>query len=600
MSRHQEIKRKVETMLAERPSDISPHDWAHLTLIKKFPTMMFQYSPLNPQTHDFRLITLLPGGRDDAIKCRLTEACFKDSPRYEALSYTWGGKPAGFPMIEVDGLQFPIFSNLRIALFHLRSEDVDRVIWIDAVCIDQLNEKEKSSQIQKMREIYRGATRVLVWLGQSAEDSDLAMSLIPKISTIVLNDIPVHIEDEEKRKAWDALLLLFRRPWWTRCWVIQEIAAATSDPLVGCGKRWLTWSQFALATDLMIKSVSERVLQTPPITFAILQTVRDNKAHRIQDLLERSVQFAATKAQDMVFSLLGLVNEDERSAFKPDYSKSVAQVYTEVAKYLLGNDINVLCFYTNSSFHDLPSWVPDWSRFCARWPLWMPGMYRAGSTQRTKIEFVGDGRTLKVKGIIVDHIQHVDTKSRITLSSSPDTDSTTEEVVDNIEAVLDEAMKQLPSSKRRLLDPQISDALWRTLVTNRFLFGRAHTMGSKIAPQTFGKMFEVFRNRSPVPLSFQPQMPLPQRKQEYVKDFLQSMQLGDQRFFVTANGRIGIGPHDLQKDDVVVIILGADMPFVLRARGDIYQLIGCSYVHGAMNGQLFKSKVHELRTFAIK
>ncbi|MCJ1315428.1 hypothetical protein MMC15_000747 [Xylographa vitiligo] len=599
MSPHGQTRKDLEALLAERPPDVSPHNWAHMILIKKFPTMMFQYSPLNPQTHDFRLITLLPGGRDDPIKCRVTKACFRDSPRYEALSYAWG-EPAGLLTIDVDGLQFPVFSNLQIALAHLRSDVVGRVLWIDAICIEQLNDKEKSNQIQKMREIYRGATRVLVWLGPAAEDSDLAMNLIPKISTIVLDDIPFHIEDEEKRKAWDALLRLFRRPWWTRCWVIQEIAAATSDPLVGCGKIWLNWSQLALAADLMTRSVSERVLQTLPSTFTMLQMVRNNKEYRIQTLLEGSVAFAATEVQDMVYSLLGLVTEDDRSAIQPDYSKSVRQVYTEVANHLLKNDINVLCFYTNSSFHDLPSWVPDWSRFGAPWPLWMPGVYRAGSTQRTKIDFVGDGCTLEVKGIIMDHVQHVDTKSRITLSSSPDTDSTVEEVVDNIEALLDEAMKQLPSSKRKLLDPERSDALWRTLVTNRVLLGRAHTLGSKIAPKIFGKMFEVFRNRSSVPASFQPKMPLQQRKQEYIKIFVQSMQLGDHRFFVTANGRIGIGPHTLRKDDVVAIILGADMPFVFRARGEIYQLIGCSYVHGVMNGELLNHKAHKPRTFVVR
>ncbi|MCJ1280944.1 hypothetical protein MMC26_000262 [Xylographa opegraphella] len=599
MSRDRQVREAVAAMLAERPSNISHHNWAHMTLIERFPTTMFRHSPLNPQMHDFRLLTLLPGGRDDTIKCTLTEACLRDSLRYEALSYTWAGEPGGFPMIEVNGLQFPVSPNLHLALSHLRSEVVDRVLWIDAISIDQLNDKEKGGQIQMMGEIYKGASRVLVWLGQAAEDSDLAMSLIPKINTITLDDVPFSIEDDEKRKAWDALLRLFRRPWWTRCWVIQEIAAASSDPLVGCGKVWLDWSRFAHAVNLMSGSVSERVLQTASPTFTLMQIVRDDKTHRIQDLLKYSVQFAATEAQDMVFSLLGLVNDDDRSALKLDYSKSVRQVFTEVAKHLLRNDINVLCFYTNSSCHDLPSWVPDWSRFQARWPLWMPGMYRAGSAQSRKIRFIGDGLTLMAEGILMDQIEHVDTKSRLTLSSSPDTDSTPEEVVDNIEALL-ETVKQLPASKRKLLDPQRSDALWRTLVTNRLLLGRAHTMGSEIAPQKLGKMFEVFRNRSPVPAFFHPQMPQQQRKQEYIKEFVQSMQLGDQRFFVTADGRMGIGPHALRKDDVLAIIFGADMPFVFRARGESYQLIGCSYVDGVMNGELFKSKMHGKRTFVIR
>ncbi len=63
------------------------------------------------------------------------------------------------------------------------------------------------------------------------------------------------------------------------------------------------------------------------------------------------------------------------------------------------------------------------------------------------------------------------------------------------------------------------------------------------------------------------------------------MQLGDQRVFVTRNGRIGLGPHQRQRDDMVVLFFGADMPFVLRSTGALYRLMRPADVHGVMNGE---------------
>ena len=93
MSLYEQTRKEVEAILNERPLDILPHDWAHMTLIKRFPRRTFRYLTLNPKAHDLRLISLLSGGRFDEIKCRLMEVSIKDNPCYEALSYTWGGGP---------------------------------------------------------------------------------------------------------------------------------------------------------------------------------------------------------------------------------------------------------------------------------------------------------------------------------------------------------------------------------------------------------------------------------------------------------------------------------------------------------------------------
>ncbi|OCL05684.1 hypothetical protein AOQ84DRAFT_298427, partial [Glonium stellatum] len=136
-----------------------------------------------------RILILLPGQWSDPIKCELHHAYIcKDRdpvepqyenpegehPMYEALSYTWGD-PSVQKTIELCGTPFDVGANLESALRHLRTEEHPRRLWIDAICIDQHNLEERSIQVLKMTHIYRQASRVLVWLGEESDNSNMAM-----------------------------------------------------------------------------------------------------------------------------------------------------------------------------------------------------------------------------------------------------------------------------------------------------------------------------------------------------------------------------------------------------------------------------------------
>ena len=571
------------------------------------PSIIFQYSPLNSKSREIRLLSVLHGARSDRIQCRINHVSLDDDPKFEALSYTWGNKFQDVYPVFLNNLELPISRTLWEALLHLRSEKEDRILWIDALCINQVDELEKGFQIQKMRDIYQAAARVLIWLGESWDDSDLAMELVTKIPSIDLDNIPFDITDEGTRRPWDALLALVRRSWWTRCWVLQEVAMASSEPLVGCGNVWLPWSTFILASDLMIRSTSSWVIQTLPLTYSILSNARGEKGsiQSIDMLLTVAYRFEATNPRDKVYSLLGLARDEDRAAIQPNYLKSVKEIYIEVVRYILPKNINILCFNVNSPRHGLPSWVPDWSLSEQRWPLWMPSRYRASGKFPAIIALSSDPSLLKICGVMLDKIRYFDSRSRIDSSLPQELDSPETEVLDNIEATLQQAIKENHSCKFKSLDPRLSDALWRTLVTDRSLIGRPDEVGDKSPPVTYGNMFEVFRGRMPVPENFMPNLALEERKAKYTHDFVGSMQLGDQRFFVTAGGRIGLGPHQMQKNDKVVVLFGVDMPFIFRDMGKHYRMIGPAYVHGQMNGEgvNFKSK-NELRqrtkTFNVK
>ncbi|PMD19241.1 HET-domain-containing protein, partial [Hyaloscypha hepaticicola] len=132
----------------------------------------FEYSRLPVAQNEIRLITLLPGRKNDQIECELSirklEALADNTP-YEALSYCWGTMGAAMKIHIYDGSSrigiVLVTPTLHNALLVFRREQAARKLWIDAICIDQMNDKEKNLQIPLMRQIYGGSSGLLIWLG---------------------------------------------------------------------------------------------------------------------------------------------------------------------------------------------------------------------------------------------------------------------------------------------------------------------------------------------------------------------------------------------------------------------------------------------------
>lgn len=99
------------------------------------------------------------------------------------------------------------------------------LVKVDAVCINQIDAAEKERQVQMMKDIFSKAEVTYIWLGEATDGSDLAMDLI---SNIKREDFEEYAPEDP---TWEALKLLFQRPWWTRTWVIQE-ALLSPRPLV--------------------------------------------------------------------------------------------------------------------------------------------------------------------------------------------------------------------------------------------------------------------------------------------------------------------------------------------------------------------------------
>ncbi|KUI68532.1 Heterokaryon incompatibility protein 6, OR allele [Cytospora mali] len=130
--------------------------------------MSLEYQPLNTYLNEIRLLSLQPSKNiDGPIACSLSTISLDDKPLFEALSYVWGGATATADIF-VDGVAFSATTNLHDALKHIRPRTGDpRIMWIDAICINQNDDSERNHQVPLMQRIYSGAAAAVVWLGPS-------------------------------------------------------------------------------------------------------------------------------------------------------------------------------------------------------------------------------------------------------------------------------------------------------------------------------------------------------------------------------------------------------------------------------------------------
>lgn len=140
--------------------------------------MSYKYAALPPSSGSFRICILRKGERNDSISIDLITVEHRTSEalttaivltvelagEYEALSYQWYLKEVGGEKntIKVDDTDFVVGRNLYYALLELRNTEVNRKLWIDAICIDQENIEERNNQVDMMESIYREAAGVLV------------------------------------------------------------------------------------------------------------------------------------------------------------------------------------------------------------------------------------------------------------------------------------------------------------------------------------------------------------------------------------------------------------------------------------------------------
>jgi hypothetical protein len=180
----------------------------------------YRYSRLTLPTN-IRLLRLLPREIDpNNIRCELFEYSLLDvaasSHLYEAISYVWGSREELQDII-IDNRSFKVTRNLFTALRYIRDDKLPRIIWVDAVCINQKKDEEKEHQIALMAEIYAKSSRVVIWLGDTEDDGDQALETIRLIGAESTDFSTANLSAKELSQQ--KILQLLKRPWFQRIWV---------------------------------------------------------------------------------------------------------------------------------------------------------------------------------------------------------------------------------------------------------------------------------------------------------------------------------------------------------------------------------------------
>ena len=241
-----------------RPS-IVESDYGRVAGRKHQPPPAYTHDPLPNRRGCIRLLNLFSSSPNNPqIECELITIEFDErgntDRKYEALSWCWGtAKHNSYINIRKGRKIYAkyVSPDLVSALRALRHPRVDRYLWIDAVCIDQENFLERNHQVEMMSDIYGKAEQVCIWLGDGDKASQIALNFVKK-EVLQLQNFDELCESEQASSKWGALLDLMQRPWFSRRWVVQEIALARTAKIY-CGTDRIAWSKFAIAVELFVE-----------------------------------------------------------------------------------------------------------------------------------------------------------------------------------------------------------------------------------------------------------------------------------------------------------------------------------------------------------
>lgn len=360
----------------------------------------FQGTVPHRQLHgdELRYVRLLPGAFDEPITCELVYSAPIEDRSYEALSYAWGDPNETSP-ITLNGQTFPVTTNLRDALQHLRYADKPRMLWIDALCINQSDLAERSVLIQRMKGIYRLSGTTIAWLGTAAPLQQPvvqhAFNLAARLATLGPTSKGRRILAEQGFVTEHLQVLTYMREicvrrWFFRVWVIQEVTGNTSDGAgtprqidLVCGSSTIPLETFAKAcmSATNIKhTIGKRMIRNCPVVNVrrvnaisgylqkqrALDTITLTPAHYLAALLILTSGAESTEAKDNIYALLGLLPEGALEQLppelSPDYEKADSAVLHSYAVYLIDNAGFIDMMYQSRGRHPLATWIPDWAK----------------------------------------------------------------------------------------------------------------------------------------------------------------------------------------------------------------------------------------------
>jgi hypothetical protein len=614
----------------------------------------YVYEPLNLKERRIRLLRVTRCKYDhwESFRGNLVKVSFRgslvevslDNPefKYLAISYRWGDSKVVSTMpCDGDDKKLCITQSVLSILETVLQCGRTIHVWIDALCIDQKNLDEKSHQVGLMKDVYKNAYEVVVCLGEPTEDSNRAMDAIYPLKKAYHASQNSQTVSSPELPSLVYLGSLLRRPWFSRIWVIQEVAVASSVTIV-CGNRAVRlsdftdvlWSLALFGHEAQIrghdrKTVNDSLFVRPPEGYTngvrmaeIKFSLGQPKHMPFSEILMALCHFDSTNPRDKLYALLGFV-EDEDLPFRPDYSESnsTENLYKTTASYMLQQDPSMYVLqragtgYSRSeALKDLPSWVPDWSsvdKEIKNFGSQKRSEFRAGGAQDRKPRWL-NSELLAIDGIAIDTVAHMSSVRPGPPNGNKPNDP-----------------EKAALRKKEILQFKAKSWLWfrqaEDMVSSLQASGDTalwKDSEEKVYPIK-GKEQETLRGAftktvisNERPLDAKPDDALYMSMWRRVVAFHEPDSPGGEvdgntfnynstvtgstsqrRFFTTKGGLMGLtSPGTRERDekyegDTVCIFQGAVTPFIIRknrvceGEGQTWTLVGEAYVHGLMEGE---------------
>ncbi|KAL8856325.1 MAG: hypothetical protein Q9178_007089 [Gyalolechia marmorata] len=582
------------------------------------PDMPFTYTPLKGK--EIRLLALMDQGwtadeGEDGINCILLHLDPDLIPSYECLSYAWG--PTNNKQLRVwcNRRSFLVSTGLLSALKCLRAGcKGPKFLWIGQFCINQNDAIEKGKQVQRMAEIYQGAERVLLFPGLHPSFPLVIKFIFDFINRFVRanndesgifpqrwslysaddlsEEYDIPLPDKEE---WTAVRCLLSSPVFRRTWIMQELILAREIrimineqeyPFDKDGSR--DFKDFvAMHHQRYVSDVIGQYLGIEAVDITGLIRTRLSYRHfprsstlALLPLLCEFRGLGVSDPRDKVYGVLSIANDAKHLGILPDYSASTTTCYIDTARKLITKtqSLDVLtCKETLRQIDGLPTWAPDWS--CSKLELFGNDigkdekLYNATKGLKLTIRNLKDGCKLGIQGIYIDTITSI----------------TTGLVDDKLTGAIEDLYGyglwwlraySFIGPRYPHTNETLAQALGRTRLGDRY------GENDKLAMERHGlmdaKFYEVREGELPEVWDETDQESRKLQRWITIVGTMSSYRV----LFTTVEKYMGLAPLTARIGDMIFLLPGADVPFVLRhVRDEEYELVGQCYTHGIMYGE---------------
>ncbi|KAK4951410.1 hypothetical protein LTR10_010384 [Elasticomyces elasticus] len=580
----------------------------------------YVYRRLNPEHQETRLLEVFPDKYHKPLKVVIRPMSLH--AKYETISYAWGDPTPSARIAVSDGGLFSRKRHLLVpveteaALKRVRLPDSSRVVWIDAVCINQANDDERGQQVAIMSEIYRSSNGNLIYLGDEdglVESAVANMNSIYEEMRLRTNDFTAvqsilyytrggfrHIEESLGVPLDpEAFIDLIGRPWFCRLWVLQEACLAPANRcyagrhefdllLVLRVTAWLGHHWTWLPTNFTQSNGFKQALSL--FDHADHQHgffSATTKRRTFYNLLYNSSLRQTSDPRDRLFSVLGLLRPPPNSyrnashLVTPNYRKDIIEVQRNATRYAIleENALNILSRVDHSEASltsDACSWAvrlegsnDDESEPLKWWQYNAPN----GRVIDTRLVLpdteLDDPRVLSLSGIVSDVVVETSEVLAPELYYSA--------------GLLERTLRTIEELASRRTSISTED-IFRVLVAG--VGARGQQLTDSEAQQMAASWESCKTSGSPVP----------EELTSHIAKYA-----WDRCVFATGEGALALGPAMTTPSDLITVLDGGTLPYALRPEKSSYRFVGACYVHGIMHGTIFQDgEVRQKQVFHLR